>query len=184
MLIRKMVVRAMGFDGKRAFPPSACEDLFRTLEAPDWTDLYDADAVSWKHGMSETEQSTKAHDYALEHLIEEISDIRSTINALLHSRNFPVDDEWDAEREFLHQAFAFFRADTAPTAVQEFLTETHNDVLTWVKPLRENIRQNLLRILATAKPICVGTKYADALVDVLKHHELYLVSSIIHERSR
>ena len=183
--MRKMMMRAIGLRGARTLPPSACEDLLKKLGVPDWTDLYDPDAVLWNHDRAlPLQQHTKAHDYAVEHLVEEIGDTRYTINALLHGRKFPVDEAWDEEHEFLHRALAFFKTDSVQKALQDFLTEQHNGQLAWVKPLQEHMRQDLLHVLGSAKPIHLEAKDQDTMVDILKDHEMYILSSILHERSR
>ncbi|MBI3336038.1 hypothetical protein HYZ98_00540 [Candidatus Peregrinibacteria bacterium] len=183
MLMRKMLIRAIGLEGKHALPLSALEDLFGETGVSDWTDLYDPDAVIWLCGKGDKEHVAKARDYAVEHWVEELSDTRWTINSLLYRRYFPVAAE-DDDREFLRQAMMFFQTNSPQAAVQTLLTEKYKNELLWVKPLKDTVRRKLLTVLGCARPVSIGYKEEGPLVDMLKEHEMRIVSGIVHERSR
>lgn len=159
-------------DGKeRSLPPGVYKDVLSLLTPEDWHSLYQPGTFNTAHPRNEGEslRRAKAAFHVAWYLDREMSLVMDQIG-LLGIHKMPP---YSVEREMraVHQ---FFGKDRPHVLMRMYLLEQdERSERKWAKPMRDDVRKDLLQILRTSKlePLYANGSLQRIFDHLLSHHE-------------
>lgn len=162
-LLRLLAMHAGRFPPERALPAGALRDILGMLMEGEWVSLYHPGVV-----LPSPHPSDKQ---VLRHLRHEERDVRGITAALAGQSVFPP------ERDvLLDRALVFFQTPFPREAMVGILRESYGRDLSWTKALRDDVRNGLSVILASAAPPLVAEQ--QKVLDVLAEQERCIAQKV------
>lgn len=149
--LRRFLIGSVGWKDRkgRSLPAGVYKDVFAVLTPDDWRTLYQSGTfiVPQGHGEGEAMRRAKAAFHLAWYLDREMSLIMDQIGLLGIHKRPPLGTA--QEMEGIHH---FFAKDRPHVVMRKFLLDTDvEDALKWVKPMRDEVRRELLAVLRHAK---------------------------------
>jgi len=174
-LLRRFLIGSVGWKDhdNRSLPPGTYEDVLRLLTPEDWRTLYQDGTFIETHGHSKGEslRRAKAAFHLAWYLDRERSLSMDQIGLLEIHKLLPY-----GAVEEMRGISRFFKGDSPQAVMRTFLCDTaEDDSLKWARPMREDVRQQLLIILRHSRPEHLADKGASQRIfDLLLDHHARL----------
>jgi len=149
--LRRFLIGSVGWKDRkeRSLPPGMYEDVLALLAPDDWHTLYQPGTFIATHDRSDGEslRRAKAAFHLAWYLDREMSLIMDQIGLLGIHKLPPFATAKEMQR--VHQ---FFDKNRPHVVMRKFLLDTDaDDTLKWAKPMRDDIRKELLDVLRLSK---------------------------------
>lgn len=166
-LTRLIAMHGIG-QGEETIDPEVLNTIFQITTMSNWNRLYVAQTFHPVTLAASRKLAMKAAEYTRTHLLEEQLVLRNAIHAITNGGRINAQLS-----PFTSQALEFFKARNSAEAIHSMYTERYAEQLSWVKPMQEQTREDIVRTVRNGM-VPYDQRHKSQLVRVLHKQQSYI----------
>ncbi len=167
-LIRQTAVLSVGMeDPSKRLDEGRLQSILRATRTYNWARFYDADTLETITDPIVGIRIVQNMRSTMHLLGMEKGWTADTLAAIRGEGPFPSENH-----TMLRNGMEFFSVETPEAAIKGLLDERHKEELSWCKPMKARVREQLLRVVGT--PVTPPTEHRNGYIDTLTRHHRFL----------